>query len=393
MARSSSVVVAGAGLVGASCALGLASLGFPVTVIERAEPARNRGRLGMDIRNVALSPASAALLTELGIWPEHDLAPYQRMYVWEQWGGAALDFRAAEVGRAELGWLVEASALACRAWEALAVSPNIDLVLGEISDLDVGAEGVDVSLKSGDVIGADFLIAADGGRSVVRERLALPLKTMSVDQIALATVVRTERSHEHTAWQRFLTDGPLAFLPGPDEHLCSIVWSQSEANAARRLALAEDAFCRDIGVAIEHRLGEIQAVDQRLTFPLGQQRVENCAPLPRVVLVGDAMRVVHPLAGQGVNLGLEDVRALLDVADGQDDLAVPGLWRRFARQRQARSELMMQVFGNLKRIFGQTGPVTTLLRNVGVQTFNSLDIVKRQVMREAMGLGAGRTGG
>ncbi len=391
--RPSSVVVVGAGLVGASCALGLARLGFPVTVVDRAEPRRNRGKLGLDIRNVALSPASAALLRDLRVWPDEDLAPYQRMYVWEQWGGAALDFRAAEVGRTELGWLVEASALACRAWTALAASPNVELKLGELSGLDVNAERVRVNLKSGDAIEGGFLVAADGGRSFVRERLAVPVKTMSVDQVALATVVRTERSHEHTAWQRFLTDGPLAFLPGPDEHLCSIVWSQSESNAAARLALADDAFCREIGAAIEHRLGGIEDVDRRLTFPLNQQRVANCAPLPRVVLIGDAMRVVHPLAGQGVNLGLEDVRALLDVAGGQVDLAMPGLWRRFARQRQARSELMMQVMGNLKRIFGQTGPLTTLLRNVGVQTFNSLDIVKRQVMREAMGLGARQIGG
>ncbi len=385
------VLVVGAGLVGATCALALADAGFEVAIVDRSEPQRNRGALGIDIRNVALSPASAALLDSVGIWPDEGLASYERMYVWEQWGSSALDFRAAEVGRTELGWLVEASALAVSAWQALRTHPRVAVYLGELEALDEAADGIALELAGDTVVAGEFLIAADGARSFVRRALDVPVRTLAVDQVALATVVRTAAPHEDTAWQRFLTDGPLAFLPAPDPHVCSIVWSQSAGKAERRLAMDDAAFCAEIGHAIEHRLGAVVAVDQRLSFPLVQQRVEQCVPTPRVVLIGDAMRTIHPLAGLGVNLGLEDVQALLDVARGQPALAEPALWARFARQRQARSELMMQIMANLQRLFGQTNPLMTLLRNVGVQTFNSLDMVKHQIMREAMGLQAGGT--
>ncbi len=383
------VLVVGAGLVGATCALALADAGFAVAVVDRNEPQRNCGALGIDIRNVALSPASAALLDSVGVWPDEGLAPYERMYVWEQWGSGVLDFQAAEVGRTELGWLVEASALTVNAWQALTAHPRITICLGELEALDETADGIELKLAGGAAVSGEFLVAADGARSFVRQALNVPVRSLAVDQVALATVVRTAEPHANTAWQRFLTDGPLAFLPAPDPHVCSIVWSQSGDSAERRLAMDDAAFCAEIGHAIEHRLGEVVAVDQRLSFPLVQQRVEQCVPAPRVVLIGDAMRTIHPLAGLGVNLGLEDVQALMDVARGQASLAEPALWARFARQRQARSELMMQIMANLQRLFGQTNPLMTLLRNVGVQTFNSLDMVKHQIMREAMGLQAG----
>lgn len=253
--------------------------------------------------------------------------------------------------------------------------------------MQAAADGVTLEFEDAASRRFDFVIAADGAQSVVRRALGLKVAEYPVDQVALATVVRTECSHQHTAWQRFLTDGPLAFLPAPDEHLCSIVWSQSPSAAARRREQSAELFCRDIGFAIEHRLGKVLEVDQRLTFPLTQQRVKNCAPHPRVLLVGDAMRVVHPLAGLGVNLGLEDVRRLLQVAAKHADLSAPGIWARYARERQVRSQMMIRTMGTLQQLFGSAHPAVSLLRNFGVQSFNALDGVKRQVMQEAMGLG------
>ena len=178
----------------------------------------------------------------------------------------------------------------------------------------------------------------------------------------------------------------MALLPSPDEHLCSVVWSQTQASAERRMQLDDEAFAKEIGHAFEHRLGDILAVDQRFSFPLAQQRIRQCAPHARVLLIGDAMRVVHPLAGQGVNLGFEDVQGVLDVAAEHRDLAAAGLWQRFARARQTRSEIMLQIMSALQKIYTNPHPVMALLRNIGVQSFDALDGLKRQVMREAMGL-------
>jgi len=379
------VAVVGGGLVGATAALLLQQQGFPVTLIDRRRPQLNKGRLGLDIRNVALSPASRALLERAGIWPCTGVAPYYRMCIWEQWGTGVVHFDAAEAGVPALGWLLEMSPLLVGAWQRMQDTSEIELVEGNIADVLPGDSTVTVSMDHA-TRSFDFLIAADGAQSVVRKALGLDVVQQSLDQVAIATVVRTANPHEHTAWQRFGTEGPLALLPGPDEHLCSVVWSQTEASAQRRVHLEDDAFRHEIGLACEYCLGEVEAVDARFSFALSQQRVRRCAPHPRVLLIGDAMRVVHPLAGQGVNLGLEDVAALLRVAEQHRDLAASGIWRRFARQRQMRSRMMMQVMSSLQKIYTNPHPAMTLLRNVGVQSFDALPGLKRQVMREAMGL-------
>ena len=384
----SNIVVVGGGLVGASAALSLAQTGFAVTLIDRQRPCLSTGTLGIDLRNVALSPASRQLLESVRVFSRVPNAAYRAMCVWEQWGSGQINFQAADVGREELGWLVEMSPLNCAAWARLDELDNVEVLLDTIAEVLPDEAGVSLQFDVAPSRRFDFLIAADGAQSFVRQALNLKVVTQELDQVALATVVRTTRSHQHTAWQRFLTDGPLAFLPATDEHLCSIVWSQSKAAVSRRLALDDDTFCAEIGHAIEHRLGEVTAVDQRMAFPLTQQRVTDCAPHARVLLVGDAMRVVHPLAGLGVNLGLEDVSQLLKVARRHTDLASPGIWQRYARQRQLRSQMMIQAMAGLQKLFSSTNPAVSLLRNFGVQSFNALDGLKRQVMREAMGLGA-----
>ena len=387
MIEKSRVAVIGGGLVGATAAIALARLGFVVTLVDRQRPSLATGDLGVDIRNVALSPASRDLLDDQGIWSGVMTAPYQHMVVWEQWGSGQLEFHATDVGRDELGWLVEMSPLLVSAWQRIDDTANLEVRVADIADIVVADDEVTLCFADGSTPQFDFLIAADGAQSIARRALELAVEVSPTHQVALATVVRTEQPHRHTAWQRFLTDGPLASLPSPDEHVCSIVWSQSPEMAQRRLDMDDDNFCRDLGYALEHRLGEVLAVDKRMAFPLTQQRVKNCAPHPRVLLIGDAMRVVHPLAGQGVNLGLEDVTHMLAVAAKQSNLAVPGIWQRYARQRQVRARLMIQTMAALQKIYASNNPAVSLLRNFGVQSFNALDGIKRQVMREAMGLG------
>ncbi len=358
-----------------------------MTLIEPREPQVERGALGIDIRNVALSPASRLLLDAPGVWSELSPAPYRRMVVWEQWGTGRVEFDAAQVGRDELGWVVEMSPLVAALWRALGRQSGVTIRSGAIEQVEASDEAVAMSFADGATAAFDFAVAADGARSVVRRALNVRVSEAPTGQVALATVVRTEHAHHHTAWQRFLLDGPLALLPSPDNHVCSVVWSQSPEQAQRRQTLDAAAFCGEISRASEWQLGRISDCDQRIAFPLMQQHVRNCAPHPRVLLVGDAMRVVHPLAGLGVNLGLEDVSALLETARGVDDLASASLWRRFARIRRARSAAMIQTLGLLQSLYAASGPGMSLLRNVGVHAFNALPALKHQVMREAMGLG------
>ena len=389
---TSSILVAGAGLVGAVAALSLSERGYQVTLIDRSPPKAGISAFDTDVRNVALSPRSAALIQGLDAWPEQ-AAPYHRMRVWEERGSSALDFDAASVNRDELGWLVEVGPLLNRLWEKLEANDNIQVLLGMTKGVNPSHDGIFLTLdqleagKEGTIeVGADFLIACDGARSAVREALNLPLRHWRTGQMALTTVVRTQNPHSYTAWQRFLLDGPLALLPSKDPHLCSIVWSQSEDNAEARVALTDAEFCRVLTRASEGCLGEVQAVGPRQVFPLNQQLAATAYPNERVLLLGDALRVIHPLAGLGVNLGFEDLQEMLHVVKPGTDLGVSGLWDKFARQRLLRSELVLRSLDGLRRLYAQDDPWLGLLRNAGVDWFGRRRWLQRKAIEEATGL-------
>lgn len=390
MTRSEHILVVGGGIVGATAALGLAAQNFRVTLAERRSPlehpSHSLGELGLDIRNVALSPASVNFLNQSIEFASLPSAAFTTMRVWEQWGTEEVVFTAAEVGREQLGWVIEQSKLTAALWREIEHRSNIEVVLGDVGGFEFGEDAVTAELAAG-VRKFDFAIAADGAQSQVRSALNVKIREAPVPQVALATVIRTAGSHQHTAWQRFLTDGPLALLPAPDEHLCSVVWSQSAAAAERRCALSAADFAAELSHLSEYRLGKVLAVDRRISFPLTQQRADTCIPHARVALLGDAYRVVHPLAGLGVNLGLEDVAAFLQVSGARVALSTPGIWRRFARERQVRAQVIIRLMATLARLYGSASPGVTWLRNLGVQGFNAATLVKHQVMREALGLG------
>jgi 2-octaprenylphenol hydroxylase len=383
------VAVVGGGLIGASAALGLARQGRRVLLVEPAAPRLQRGELGSDLRTVALSPASRALLESLDAWAGLRVVAYRRMEVWEERGTAAMHFDAAEVGRQELGWIVENSPIAVALWEALGRHPRVTRIEAPVSDMAVGPELVELAVAGQDRA-ARLVIAADGARSMVRESLGVAVRAYDVGQVALATTVRTARPHDGVAYQRFLLDGPLALLPGTGPRLCSVVWSQTPAQAQAREALEPQAFCAALERAIQGRLGAVEAVDRRLAFPLKQQLAASFNPHPRVLLVGDAARVVHPLSGLGANLGLQDVAELLaTLADSgpEADPGSAGLWAAFDRHRGVRARLMLSVLGGLRYAYARGDPWSQWLRNAGVHWLDRLAPVKRQIMLEAMGLG------
>jgi ubiquinone biosynthesis UbiH/UbiF/VisC/COQ6 family hydroxylase len=383
------VAVVGAGLIGAAAALGLAAQGRRVLVVDQHAPALSPGRLGIDIRNVAISPGSRAVLEKVAAWRPALAAAYRRMEVWEERGTRAMCFDAAELGRDALGWIVENGPLVTHLWDALGRHPRVTRHLGTVRAVQPGAASVTLTLD-GLAAEASLLVAADGARSAVRTLLGVKLQTRPVGQTALATVVRTERRHQATALQRFLLDGPLALLPSLAEDVCSVVWSQSEAVAQRRLALDDQAFGGELADALQHRLGAVQAVDQRIGFPLQQQLAATFHPHDRVLLIGDAAHVLHPLAGLGANLGFEDARDLLGVLGGLGtaaDPGAPGLWRGFDRRRHSRARMMLDAMALLRRVYAEPDPLFGWLRNAGVGLLDRAVPIKRQIVLEAMGLG------
>ena len=383
------VVVVGGGLVGAATALALSEQGYTVTVLDEQIPAIRRGRLGVDVRNVALNPQSQQLLAELGVWSSIPSLPYRAMHVWEQWGSAGLNFSAAELSRDELGWLVEMSPLQTALYEACVAECRV--VEAKLVDLQLTDGGVRMTTTNDQTLVADFVVAADGVQSSVRQNLGVKVRKYPLAQHALATVVATTKPHQGVAYQRFLSDGPLALLPAPaserHEHLASVVWSQSKSCLDLRLQQTESEFCTAITQASEGVLGEIVDVDDRYRFPLVQQLAESFVVDAKVVLLGDAARVVHPLAGLGVNLGFEDVLALLRVTKSGAGLTSQRAVRRFARARQTRSRHMIELLSVLQGTYQNTSPALSWLRNVAVGKLNDLQWVKQQIMREAMGLG------
>jgi ubiquinone biosynthesis UbiH/UbiF/VisC/COQ6 family hydroxylase len=391
--RSFDAIVAGAGLVGAAAALALGAGGASVLLLDRKAPERSRGQLGFDLRTVALNPASSALLRRLGVDVEALGEPFSHMYVWEEHGTRHIEFHAADVGRATLGHIVEVSAATVALWAALDRAPRVTRETGREVTAAVAVAG-GVRLRWGDEpIAARLLVAADGGHSTIRDLLGERAERFETGQAAIVSVVETTNAHGGTAWQRFLHEGPIALLPlraRDGRNFCSLVWSQPVAHAAARMQLDDATFAAEVARATESKLGAILLVDRRVSFPLTQQLADRFAPVSGVLLVGDAARVLHPLAGQGVNLGFEDVAELGAVLEraGKEALADRGLWQGWARRRRVRAEIMVRAMDAFRRVYAVNDPTVQWLRNVGVDFVNRTPLIKTQLMKEALGLHA-----
>ena len=393
--RAYDVAVVGAGLVGAVAALTLGGTGRRVALIDREAPQVQTGRLGFDTRTVALTEASWALLGERA-----QAAPIRRMKVWEECGTGCIEFSAHAVGTEALAWVVEASPVRAALWQSCAEYPNVELLIGNVAGLTEEATSIRLTLAAPDrsadaqpvstssTVAARLVIAADGASSKVCELAGVTVLPRSGGHAAIATVVETERPHEGVALQRFGADGPLALLPLPHPRTASLIWSLDRDAAERLAALDDTQFTEALEAASERSLGGVKNLDQRTLAPLAQRVVSNCNPLQRLLVLGDAARTVHPLAGQGVNLGLEDVaRVHKKATETEGDLGRAGLWRGFATRRRLRSEGMVALMTALSTAYGLRDPVARWARNVGVRWIDQAAAVKRQLILEAMGAG------
>jgi 2-octaprenyl-3-methyl-6-methoxy-1,4-benzoquinol hydroxylase len=360
-------IVSGGGVVGAACALALARRGLEVALVEGAAPTPWRAE-APDLRVYAFAADNAALFERLGAWAavrDARVQPYRRMRVWDAAGGGELGFDADAFGRRELGWIVEHGLLLDRLWSLLPGAGVRVHCPARVAALeDEGDDGVAVALDDGSRLRARVAIAADGARSTLRELAGIEVAREAYGQRGVVGYVSTALPHEDTAWQRFLPGGPLALLPFADGR-CSIVWTLPEDAAARVLALDDDMFGRELTRASDARLGELRAASPRAAFPL-QRQLANEYLRGRVLVLGDAAHVVHPLAGQGVNLGLRDVAALeQSVASAmatRADWASPSRLVRWARARRSEDTLAAHAFDGINRLYTSDSMAAVLLR-------------------------------
>ncbi|HHJ16004.1 MAG TPA: 2-octaprenyl-3-methyl-6-methoxy-1,4-benzoquinol hydroxylase [Gammaproteobacteria bacterium] len=385
------VVIAGGGLVGLSLAAALGKADFSVAVLEAREPVRDWPADSVDLRVYAITRASQRLFESVGAWSaiEPHAGPFRDMRVWDAGGTGDIHFSSADLGEPYLGHIIESRVIETALLDVVDSLPAVQrLCPAVVQGFESGDEQQTVELEDGRRLTAKLLVGADGKASRIRDQTGIKVRAADYGQQALVAVVSTGRPHEETAWQRFLPTGPLAFLPLADGR-SSIVWSATSHEAERLLALDETEFCAELTRAFDRRLGEVTGCGERVLFPLRRQHAERYIA-PRIALVGDASHVIHPLAGQGVNLGLKDAgelaATLSDARARERDIGSMPVLRRYERARRGDNAAMMLAMDGFKHLFGSRIPPLRWMRNAGLNLVDAAPLVKNQIMRSAMGL-------
>lgn len=383
------VAVVGGGLVGLTLACALGREGVRVAVIE-AHEARLPQREGYDLRTSAITPVSQRILENLGAWqrlPVQRLGPFEHMHVWDRPRHGELHFDAADANLPRLGYIVENRELAHALEQTAGALDTIRMYRpARLEHLDPGPHASTLWLD-GARVEARLVAGADGAHSRVRDLCAIEARVRPYAQEALVATVRTTGSHARTAWQRFLPDGPLAFLPLPD-NWSSVVWSTRPEHARALERLDDDALRGALTGAYEGRLGSVSEIAGRGRFALTRVQARRYLA-PRVALLGDAAHSIHPLAGQGVNLGLLDAATLAEIvadliADGRDP-GLEGNLRRYERWRRGHNLLTGEAMTAFNTLFGARAVPVALLRNLGLRATDHIAPLKRAFINYASG--------
>jgi 2-octaprenylphenol hydroxylase len=390
--ESYDVVIVGGGMVGAAFACTLANTNLRVALIEGKPPDLQWPKAQYDLRTSALSRASQRILESLEVWPLIEamrVSPYTDMHVWDSSGNGVIHFDCADIGEPSLGHIVENGVIVAALYQRLAAIDNVSLLCPATPRaLSRGLHRYTLTTDQGQTLQADLVVAADGARSWVRQAAGIEVHTQDYQQTAVVTNVKTAEHHRYTAWQVFLPTGPLAFLP-LNEGYSSIVWSTSPEQAQELLEMNDTDFKAALEKAFNSTLGEITELSERGTFPLRSLHAKQYVK-PGLALIGDAAHTIHPLAGQGVNLGFADAACLAEVVldalhEGKSIGAYPIL-RRYERWRKGDNLSMLTAMSTFKTVFGSQSPLVRFGRNFGVNLTNRITPAKNVLIRHAMGL-------
>ncbi|WP_413676292.1 3-demethoxyubiquinol 3-hydroxylase [Pantoea dispersa] len=383
------VVVVGGGMVGAALACGLAQQQFRVAVIERAEPAAFDASLAPDIRISAIGASSVALLRQLNVWPRVQAmrsAPYRKLETWE-WQSAHVTFDAAALGIPELGYMVENSVLQRALWEQMQQDGVTLLCPASLQALQAHSGGWQLQLDDGSTLDSQLVVGADGANSRVRQLAGIGVRGWNYAQSCMLISVECEHEAGDATWQQFTPDGPRAFLPLFERH-ASLVWYDAPARIRQLQNLPLSQLAKEIQANFPARVGRFQ-VKNAASFPLVRRHATRYV-LPGLALVGDAAHTINPLAGQGVNLGYRDVDALIDTlvdarSQAQRWASLPVL-QRYHRQRYKDNLLMQGGMDLFYFAFSNALPPLRVVRNLGLIAAENAGVLKRQVLRYALGL-------
>ena len=388
------VLIIGGGLVGASMARALAPLPLSIGLVDDQTLA-GRGEPGFDVRAIALAYGSRRILEGLDLWTDIAAAacPIQHIHISDRGHFGISRLHAEDYGVPALGYVCEADDLGRALARHLPDQANLTLHLpAQLAAIEMRPEHVQVTLDDGSELHARLVVAADGSNSPVREALDVPTRRWDYGQTAVIATVQPGRPHQHIAYERFTDSGPMALLPLPGQR-CSLVWTVAGEHSEELLQLPDAAFLQRLGERFGTRLGRFERVGRRQAFPLSQVFARD-GITTRLALIGNAAHTLHPVAGQGFNLGLRDIAVLAEViAEGiapnnqtGDDIGDLGLLRDYQARRRTDQHRTALFTDGLARVFSNPLAPVALLRNIALAALDLTPPVKRRFARSAMGL-------